>query len=177
MYLNGVMVASKPCKRHRALDHRKCADRTPNQHRTPSQNFHFAGREDEISIFNRALSASEIQSIYDAGRAGKFWTPTGPLYLDTDQDGIPDFWEITFGHRSVMPSNNHDSQRRRLHRPGRILQLARRAARAHGHQHARRRGLDAAVRQDGQLELLRDQQHPRLVYLTNVLITPITWAP
>ncbi|HEY2328838.1 MAG TPA: DUF642 domain-containing protein [Verrucomicrobiae bacterium] len=29
-------------------------------------------------------------------------------YLDTDQDGIPDFWEITFGTDRFTPSNNND---------------------------------------------------------------------
>ena len=31
-------------------------------------------------------------------------------YLDTDQDGIPDFWEITFGEPPYVPSNNDASQ-------------------------------------------------------------------
>jgi subtilisin-like proprotein convertase family protein len=30
-----------------------------------------------------------------------------PPYLDTDQDGIPDFWEITFGTDPFTPSNNN----------------------------------------------------------------------
>ena len=29
-----------------------------------------------------------------------------PAYLDTDQDGIPDFWEITFGQNPTNASNN-----------------------------------------------------------------------
>ncbi|MGC9941562.1 MAG: hypothetical protein ABSE48_06980, partial [Verrucomicrobiota bacterium] len=37
------------------------------------------------------------------------WTTTQP-YLDTDQDGIPDFWEITFGQPPYVPSNNNSSQ-------------------------------------------------------------------
>ena len=31
----------------------------------------FSGLVDEVAIFNRALSAAEIKSIYDAGSAGK----------------------------------------------------------------------------------------------------------
>ncbi len=31
-------------------------------------------------------------------------------YLDTDQDGVPDFWEITFGQPPYVPSNNNASQ-------------------------------------------------------------------
>ncbi len=30
----------------------------------------------------------------------------GLPYLDTDQDGLPDFWEITFGQPPYVPSNN-----------------------------------------------------------------------
>ena len=106
MYLNGVQVASKklnvnvPWTTGNVLIGRRI------NVNTPSQNFHFAGLEDEISIYNRALSASEIQLIYEAGRAGKFAVPTGPLFLDTDQDGIPDFWETTFGQPPFVPSNN-----------------------------------------------------------------------
>ena len=70
----------------------------------------FAGRLDEVSIYNRPLSAAEIQSIYSAGSAGKFAAAvTPPIYLDTDQDGIPDFWESTFTPGLVFtPSNNND---------------------------------------------------------------------
>ncbi len=32
-----------------------------------------------------------------------------PVYLDTDQDGIPDFWETTFGQKPYAPSNNDPS--------------------------------------------------------------------
>lgn len=40
--------------------------------------FHFAGLIDEVEIFNRALSATEIQAIYDAGSAGKWKDKTPP---------------------------------------------------------------------------------------------------
>lgn len=42
---------------------------------------------DEASIYNRALSAAELQAIYNAGAAGKCST-------DSDHDGLPDEWEI-----------------------------------------------------------------------------------
>jgi hypothetical protein len=38
--------------------------------RVPSSNNHFVGRIDEPMVFNRALSAAEIQAIYDAGSSG-----------------------------------------------------------------------------------------------------------
>jgi subtilisin-like proprotein convertase family protein len=72
-------------------------------------NFPFIGDIDEISLYNRALSAREVQAIYNASSAGKFAIPSAPLYLDTDQDGIPDFWEITFGQQPYVPSNNTGS--------------------------------------------------------------------
>jgi hypothetical protein len=70
----------------------------------------FGGVIDELALYQRALSASEIQSIYAAGKAGKFASAASPSpYLDTDQDGIPDFWEDTFTTNLVFtPSNNHD---------------------------------------------------------------------
>ena len=71
------------------------------------------GLLDELSIYQRALSANEIKSVYNAGSTGKFAAPAAasPPYLDTDQDGIPDFWEITFGQSptnvdSFLPSSN-----------------------------------------------------------------------
>ena len=44
----------------------------------------FAGPIDEVEIFNRALSASEIQAIDNAGSAGK-------CKPDADGDGVIDF--------------------------------------------------------------------------------------
>jgi subtilisin-like proprotein convertase family protein len=70
----------------------------------------FNGGLDELSIYKRALSPNEIASIYQAGSAGKFANPPAVQpYLDTDQDGIPDFWEWTFTPTNVfIPSNNND---------------------------------------------------------------------
>ena len=70
----------------------------------------FNGALDELSVYKRALSSNEIASIYQAGSAGKFANPPAVQpYLDTDQDGIPDFWEWTFTPTNVfVPSNNND---------------------------------------------------------------------
>ena len=79
-----------------------------------AEGFYFTGLLDEISIYKRALSAAEIASIYQDGSVGKqsslYAVLPSPLpYLDTDQDGIPDFWEYTFTPTLVfVPSNNHD---------------------------------------------------------------------
>ncbi len=40
---------------------------------------HFLGMMDEVSVYNRPLSASEIQGIYLAGSGGKCFTPTPPM--------------------------------------------------------------------------------------------------
>ena len=45
----------------------------------------FIGLIDEVEVFSRALSATEIQAIYDAGIAGKCKAPP-----DSDGDGVPD---------------------------------------------------------------------------------------
>jgi hypothetical protein len=39
----------------------------------------FAGMIDEATVYNRALSQNEIQSIYSAGSSGKCFTPTSPI--------------------------------------------------------------------------------------------------
>ena len=41
--------------------------------------YRFAGRLDEISVYNRALSSNEIAAIYNAGSSGKCYTPTPPV--------------------------------------------------------------------------------------------------
>src|SRR5262249_32772782 len=44
-------------------------------HASPTLNAYFKGVIDEVSIYNRALSDAEIQSIYTAGRGGKCGGP------------------------------------------------------------------------------------------------------
>ena len=72
----------------------------------------FNGQIDEVSLYKRALSSNEIAYIYNAGAAGKFGWYSNSLakpYLDTDQDGLPDFWENTVGQPPYVPSNNNPS--------------------------------------------------------------------
>jgi hypothetical protein len=57
--------------------------------------YSFNGMIDEPSIYDRALSQAEIQAIYNAGVGGKLFLSSTPPPLDTDQDGIPDYWEAT----------------------------------------------------------------------------------
>ena len=53
---------------------------------------------DEIAIYNRPLSAAEIQAIYMAGSLGK-------CHGDSDGDGLPDAWEIANGLNPYDPAD------------------------------------------------------------------------
>ncbi len=46
----------------------------------------FSGSIDEFSVYNRALSSAEIQSIYNSGNAGKCYTPVAPVITTQPQD-------------------------------------------------------------------------------------------
>ena len=54
------------------------------------------GLIDEVEVFNRALSDSEIQAIYSAGSAGKCKTCTAPL----------DWWPAEGNANDIKGSNN-----------------------------------------------------------------------
>ena len=45
----------------------------------------FAGLLDEVCLYNRALSASEVQSVYLAGSKGKCYAPAPPVFLTQPQ--------------------------------------------------------------------------------------------
>ncbi|HZI33848.1 MAG TPA: LamG domain-containing protein, partial [Candidatus Binatia bacterium] len=47
-------------------------------------NFPFYGDIDEISLYNRALSQSEVQAIYNAGSAGKCASTSSPFLINVD---------------------------------------------------------------------------------------------
>jgi len=53
-------------------------------------NYKFGGIIDEATVYNRALTASEISAIYSAGAAGK-------CKIDTDGDGLTDLQELFLG--------------------------------------------------------------------------------
>ena len=72
LYLDGVSVASLPDPTTGTFT------RADGQNRIgsipvacPTNRYFWQGQIDEVEIFNRALSASEIQAIYNAGTAGK----------------------------------------------------------------------------------------------------------
>ena len=80
----------------------------------------FSGGMDEWTIYSRALSQCEIQAIYNSGTNGKapllaagtgntnvVFSPNPP-FKDADQDGIPDFWEMTLGENPTNFSPTAD---------------------------------------------------------------------
>ena len=112
LYINGVVVASQ-----------NFGSITPEtsypdynfdigrRSATADGTFFYSGMIDELAVYNRALSPCEIVAIYNAGTAGKQSllfntnnaTPASASpYADFDQDGIPDFWEITLNE---FPTN------------------------------------------------------------------------
>jgi hypothetical protein len=48
--------------------------------------WYFRGRIDELSLYNRALSQTEVQGIYDAGTSGKCVVPIAPSISTEPQD-------------------------------------------------------------------------------------------
>ena len=92
VYVNGVAAGSDTCDRA-----------IPNAD-VPlmigqAEGFYFNGQLDEVTIYNRALSDSEIAAIYSAGGAGK-------CKGDLDFDGLPDWWEwYWFGSYSLSGTN------------------------------------------------------------------------
>lgn len=83
--------------------------------------YYFPGIIDESTIYNRALTATEISAIYSAGCAGKCkvdldadgltdlqeaWVGTNPLNSDTDGDGRSDGDEVFVYHSNPMDYYN-----------------------------------------------------------------------
>jgi len=74
----------------------------------PGQNYHFLGRLDEMSIYGRDLSASEIQAIYQKGSAGKYNTnaPTiaqGLAQAQVTVGGVP--FPQFYGNNTTWQTN------------------------------------------------------------------------
>lgn len=53
-----------------------------------SFNYPFKGLIDELSVYNRALTQTEVQSIYAAGTAGKCTVPTAPFIVTEPQSQV-----------------------------------------------------------------------------------------
>jgi hypothetical protein len=63
--------------------------------------YYFPGIIDEPTIYNRALTATEISAIYSAGCAGK-------CKVDTDSDGLMDLQEAWIGTSPNSPDSDND---------------------------------------------------------------------
>jgi subtilisin-like proprotein convertase family protein len=111
LYVNGILVSQKTTS-IRPLGSLVAADDPGigigNLHENTGAGFPFYGDIDEISLYNRALSSNEIGLIYAAGSGGKLFLSTTPPPLDTDRDGIPDYWETTLGENPTNFSANAD---------------------------------------------------------------------
>ncbi len=89
IYVNGVEVGNKP--QTGAID----AVNTPVViGRNAVNNTAYQGGIDEISLFNRALTANEIRDIYYAGNGGKYKVATNPAVFNKTKTGEA---EVTFG--------------------------------------------------------------------------------
>lgn len=80
LYLDGVLVSSSVMAGTVAYDNNPVLLGGDSDYGSPT-NF-FNGRIDEAAIYSRALSATEIASIYNAGSAGR--TVAGPYFTITD---------------------------------------------------------------------------------------------
>jgi hypothetical protein len=70
---------------------------TPGQFISP-----FKGKIDEISVYNRALTASEVQAIYNAGSAGKCFVPR----CVPPPSGLVSWWSAEGTGNDTIGTNN-----------------------------------------------------------------------
>ena len=79
LYLDGTLVHSLPDATIGTFTRADAQDRIGSiPVACPTNRYFWAGEIDEVEVFNRALSASEIQAIVNAGSAGKCRTCTPP---------------------------------------------------------------------------------------------------
>ncbi len=77
----------------------------------PNGGERYIGLIDEVELFNRALSASEIQAIFNAGSAGKCKTNTVPVDIDIKPGSDPNSINIGSGGTTavaILGSANFD---------------------------------------------------------------------
>jgi len=77
----------------------------------------FFGMIDEVSIYNRGLSAIEIQGIYDAGSAGKCLPPCVP-----SPTGLVSWWQAENGAQDIVDGNNGTLVDGASYAPGKVGQ-------------------------------------------------------
>jgi hypothetical protein len=73
LYLDGLQVGAGSANKSIGYDSQPVLLGRDTENGSPA--FFFAGRIDEAAIYNRALSAAEVASIYNAGSLGKVFSP------------------------------------------------------------------------------------------------------
>jgi len=86
LYLNGAAVAQKPMTLNTQTDQFYIGQFGGDTSRS------LQGLVDEVSVYNRALSAAEIQAIYGAGRAGKCKPSAGTVAVRVDPGAYQGSW-------------------------------------------------------------------------------------
>src|SRR5206468_2924778 len=79
------------------------------------------GSIDEVSVYNRALSASEIQSIYAADTAGKCVPPV-PTNCVTAPSGMISWWRAEGDATDALTANNGTLMNGATFAPGEVGQ-------------------------------------------------------
>lgn len=74
------------------------------------RNFHFNGLVDEVEFFNRALSAPEVQAIFDAGSAGKCGKPPPPPTIEELLERIEDLEDHTHTYRTGSGEGHNNTE-------------------------------------------------------------------
>jgi concanavalin A-like lectin/glucanase superfamily protein len=102
LYLDGVCVASLPDTTTGTFTRADAQDRIGSiPVACPTDRYFWAGEIDEVEVFNGALSASEVQAIYDAGSAGK----CEPLCTTPPPDMVS--WWPGDGNANDIQGNNN----------------------------------------------------------------------
>jgi hypothetical protein len=85
-------------------------------------NFPFRGRIDELSVYSRALSVTELQAIYNADGAGKCTVPTPAGSCATPPSGLVSWWRAEGNALDQAGTNNGTLVGNTTYGPGRVGQ-------------------------------------------------------
>jgi hypothetical protein len=78
-------------------------------HADPALNSHFKGRIDEVALYNRALTAAEVQAIHTAGSAGKCAPPPPPACV-TPPPGLVGWWPGETNANDIVEGSDGTAQ-------------------------------------------------------------------
>jgi len=113
LYLDGASVASLPDTTTGTFTRADAQDRIGSiAVACPTNRYFWKGQIDEVEVFNRALSPSEVQAICNASSAGKCKTCTAPL----------DWWPAEGNANDIKGNNNGTLQNGAMFAPGRVGQ-------------------------------------------------------